>query len=286
MRQRDLRRRPPRPRKGIPPRRVVAFGGPGRSAWRALLGVPSGAAAAGHRAFPRSLRACATALVPGGAGPVPRHPGEGDSPSPARSVGVVTQDVSVAFPISVRDYVSMGRCPHLGAIRGENAKDRRAVAAAPQACSVADHADRWPGTLSGWVRQRARIARSMAKEPDALVLDESTASLDLRREIAILHLLRFADRILLLDGGQGRIGGNPGRSPPRGYPGARLPVARGRDGRCRHRALACHALPGRRKGGHRAPSGSERGGRGARNPARAPRRRRAGACQASPSMAR
>ena len=148
----------------------------------------------------------------------------------ARSVGVVTQHESVTFPISVRDFVSMGRYPHLGAIRGESAKDRRAVAAALEACRVADLADRWLGTLSGGEWQRARIARAMAQEPDALALDEPTASLDLRHEMAILHLLRtaaddgrtvvlvthqielaarFADRILLLDGGRVGAEGTP-----------------------------------------------------------------------------
>lgn len=148
----------------------------------------------------------------------------------ARSVGVVAQHESVTFPISVRDFVSMGRYPHLGAMRGESAKDRRAVAAALDACSVADLAGRWLGTLSGGEWQRARIARAMAQQPDALVLDEPTASLDLRHEMAILHLLRaaadggrtvilvthqieraarFADRILLLDGGRVEAEGTP-----------------------------------------------------------------------------
>ena len=119
----------------------------------------------------------------------------------------------------------MGRYPHLGAIRGESAKNRLAIAGALEACRVADLADRWLATLPGGEWQRARIARAMAQEPDALVLDEPAASLDLRHEMAILHLLRaaadggrtvilvthqielaarFADRILLLE--RGRVG--------------------------------------------------------------------------------
>ena len=68
-----------------------------------------------------------------------------------------------------------------------------------------------------------RIARALAQEPQALVLDEPTASLDIRHEMTIVRLLResadrgmtvvlithnlnlaarFADRLLLLDVGK------------------------------------------------------------------------------------
>ncbi len=148
----------------------------------------------------------------------------------ARTVGVVAQTESVTFPISVRDFVSMGRYPHLGALRGERAEDRRAVAAALDACEALELADRWLATLSGGERQRVRIARAMAQEPEALVLDEPTASLDLRHEMGILKLLRasadggltvilvthqmelaarFADRLLLLDEGRVAAEGAP-----------------------------------------------------------------------------
>ena len=148
----------------------------------------------------------------------------------ARAVGVVTQTENVTFPISVRDFVSMGRYPHLGALRGERAEDRRAVGTALEACEALELADRWLGTLSGGERQRVRIARAMAQEPGALVLDEPTASLDLRHEMGVLTMLRacanrgltvilvthqmelaarFADRLLLLHEGSVAAEGAP-----------------------------------------------------------------------------
>ena len=141
----------------------------------------------------------------------------------ARRVGVVPQSEELVFPLSVRELVAMGRYPHLGPWRGEGAGDRSAVGAAMARCDVADLAGRAVNTLSGGERQRARLARALAQEPDTLVLDEPTASLDIAHEMGIFELLRgladsgttvlivthnlnlaarYADRLLLMDRGR------------------------------------------------------------------------------------
>ncbi len=148
----------------------------------------------------------------------------------ARAVGVVTQSEAVAFPLTAREMVEMGRYPHLGLLRRTDRHDREAVDEALARCDAGDLAERDVGTLSGGEFQRVRIARALAQEPRALVLDEPTASLDVRHEMEIMLLLRdsvhqgmtvllvthhldaaarFADRILLIDRGRVAAEGPP-----------------------------------------------------------------------------
>lgn len=148
----------------------------------------------------------------------------------ARSVGAVTQSESIAFPLTVRELVGMGRYPHLGRFATEGDHDRAAVTRALSLCDLVELQARDVGTLSGGEFQRARIARALAQEPRALVLDEPTASLDIRHQMTIAELLRswadegmtvilithsldlaarFSDRILLLANGRVAAEGPP-----------------------------------------------------------------------------
>lgn len=149
----------------------------------------------------------------------------------ALRIGVVPQAEAVTFPLTVRELVAMGRYPHLGAWRRESAADREAIEEALERCEISALADRPFSTLSGGERQRARIARALAQKPETLVLDEPTASLDIRHEMAIFELLstlserdavsvvlvthnlnlaaRYAHRLLLLDAGRRAAEGTP-----------------------------------------------------------------------------
>ncbi|HEX7090399.1 MAG TPA: ABC transporter ATP-binding protein, partial [Longimicrobiales bacterium] len=148
-----------------------------------------------------------------------------------RRIGVVPQHEEAPFPLTVRELVAMGRYPHLSTWRREGAADRRAVALALGRCDILELADRPLSRLSGGERQLARLARALAQEPVALVLDEPTASLDVHHEMAIFELLaalaardgvtvlvvthnlnlaaRYANRLLLLDRGRAAAEGRP-----------------------------------------------------------------------------
>ncbi|MDH3570366.1 MAG: ABC transporter ATP-binding protein, partial [Gemmatimonadota bacterium] len=125
-----------------------------------------------------------------------------------------------------------GRYPHLGPLGAPRRHDLEAVQNALDRCDVADLAERWVDTLSGGEWQRVRIARALAQEPKALVLDEATANLDIRHEMEVFELAarlvrqegiaaivvthhvnlvaRYADRIVVMDRGAARASGQPG----------------------------------------------------------------------------
>lgn len=141
----------------------------------------------------------------------------------ARVLAVVSQREESAFPLSVEETVMLGRYARLGPLAAPSAADREAVRHALERCDVAALADRPVDALSGGEWQRVRIARALAQEPRLLVLDEPTASLDVRHEMELFELVRglvdgglaglvithhlnlasrFADRMLLLSGGR------------------------------------------------------------------------------------
>jgi iron complex transport system ATP-binding protein len=148
----------------------------------------------------------------------------------AQKMAVVPQREETAFPMRVRDYVGLGRYPHLGLWRSPAADDERATDDALSQAGVVELADRTTDALSGGEWQRVRIARALAQQAPALVLDEPTTFLDVAHEMAIFELLaslarnglaillvshqlnlvaRFAHTIVLLDRGRIAVSGSP-----------------------------------------------------------------------------
>ncbi len=96
----------------------------------------------------------------------------------ARRVAIAPQREEAAFPMRVDEYVSLGRFPRLGLWESPSAEDRVAVERALNRAGVAEFIDRRTDELSGGEWQRVRIARALAQEGGALVLDEPTTFLD------------------------------------------------------------------------------------------------------------
>jgi len=148
----------------------------------------------------------------------------------ARIVAVVPQREEAPFPVQVREYVFLGRYPHLGLWRAPSREDELAVDEALAQAGIEELAARDTDALSGGEWQRVRIARALAQKCSTLVLDEPTTFLDVAHEMAIFELMsslarsglavllvshqlnlvaRFADTIVLLDRGKVATTGSP-----------------------------------------------------------------------------
>lgn len=149
----------------------------------------------------------------------------------ARLVAYVPQTQASAFAFTVGDVVLMGRTAQAGPFSRPAARDRDAAAAAMARLGIAHLAGRPCTEVSGGERQLALIARAVAQDARAVVLDEPTASLDfgnqgrVMREIDALaagglgvifsthdpnHAARHADRVLLIRDGA-RLAHGPAR---------------------------------------------------------------------------
>ncbi|ELZ01257.1 corrinoid ABC transporter ATPase, partial [Natrialba asiatica DSM 12278] len=138
------------------------------------------------------LRAISGALEPGaGTVSVDEVDVHGvSSRASSRLVAVVPQDTSLSFAFPVRDVVEMGRHPHRSRFSSPTPADRAAVERALERTRTAKLADRPIDEISGGQRQRVVLARAIAQETPALLLDEPTASLDVNHQVETLELVR------------------------------------------------------------------------------------------------
>jgi len=112
----------------------------------------------------------------------------------ARRLGLLTQDGSLPDSLSVRELARHGRHPHRGFLEPLDESDRDAVAEALRLAGVEELADSEVGNLSGGQRQLARVAMTLAQEPEVLLLDEPTTFLDLRHQLQVLDAVRELNR--------------------------------------------------------------------------------------------
>lgn len=141
----------------------------------------------------------------------------------ARAMAFVTQHAPDTHGFSAFEVVLTGRHPHLGRFALEGAADREIAIEALDRTGTLQFAPRDAGSLSGGERQRVFIARGLAQQPRILLLDEPTASLDIRHQFGVMELARelvedgvtviaaihdlgmaarYCDRLVLLDHGK------------------------------------------------------------------------------------
>jgi len=113
----------------------------------------------------------------------------------ARRLAYVPQDHAPEYAFTVREVVLMGRAARIGLFGAPAARDLDVADAALEAFGIAEIAERPYTEVSGGERQLTLLARALAQEPLALVLDEPTANLDFGNQVRVLRYIRqLADR--------------------------------------------------------------------------------------------
>jgi len=139
----------------------------------------------------------------------------------ARAVAYVPQSSAMAFDFTLEEVVVMGRSAHLGPFAAPQRRDFEIARAALDRLGIAALADRPFGEVSGG--ERPLIARALATEARAIVMDEPTANLDFGNQARVLgeiarlrgagisillcshdpdHAFQVADRVMLLENGR------------------------------------------------------------------------------------
>lgn len=125
---------------------------------------------------------------------------QGKSRVPKHLVGLVPQEESVAFDLSVLEYVLLGRAPHLGMLEQPGQEDRDLTIHALEMVGILDLMNRAVPSLSGGERQLAMVARVLVQESRIILMDEPTSHLDLgntRRVLDLMRLLKSKDKTVV-----------------------------------------------------------------------------------------
>jgi len=150
----------------------------------------------------------------------------------ARMFAYIPQAHTPPFPFTTADVILMGRTPYIGRMSQIKEEDRRIVWDAMVTLGIEGLAQRTYTKLSGGQQQLILIARAMAQQPELIIMDEPTASLDFGNQQTVLsrmrelsaagtsvlmvthdphHAFYCADRVVVMGEGQVLVDGEPER---------------------------------------------------------------------------
>ena len=108
----------------------------------------------------------------------------------AKTIGIVYQEHSVAFPYTSLEVVRMGRTPYLGMFQTPGQEDTDMAYGIMEEMGIAHLAEKPYSRISGGQRQLVLIARTLCQNPKAILFDEPTSHLDFKNQALVMKTLR------------------------------------------------------------------------------------------------
>lgn len=111
-----------------------------------------------------------------------------------KRIGFVPQfrDITRDYPLQISEFV--GLTFNRGWRLWWNTKEKQAIQAALSRMDLLAIADQRLGLVSGGQKQRAFVAQTLVQQPDLLILDESTASLDHEHKVQLLKTVQLLQK--------------------------------------------------------------------------------------------
>ena len=116
------------------------------------------------------------------------------------SIGYVPQNtnLNIDFPITALEIVLMGHIVSKKRIFGYSKEDIACAMESLKKVSMEKFANSKIGDLSGGQRQRVFIARALCSNPKIMLLDEPTASIDVKGQREIYELLKELNKFICI----------------------------------------------------------------------------------------
>lgn len=108
----------------------------------------------------------------------------------ARHFAYIPQTHTPPFPFLVSDVVILGRTPYVNKLARLSDEDKQIAYDCMERMGILELAERPYTQLSGGQQQLVLIARALTQQPELLIMDEPTASLDFGNQQLVLSQMR------------------------------------------------------------------------------------------------